>query len=926
MIEILNAALRGLPSGGAYALVALGLVAVFRGTGIVNFAQASLGMFATYVFWAMYADIGIPLPLAIVLGLLAGVLVAAAFYLAVGRRLLEAPQASRILVTLGLLLALEAVVRLVWTNDQRLVSPFLVSGNLVIGDTSVSVLGLVLAGVAAAVAIALALLFNRTRFGRITTAFQDSAVGAQTLGYSPATFGLITWTIGGLLAGLAGILFAPISQLSPTALGSLLIPALGAALLAGFRRFWLALVVGLGTGVLESLSFLLELPAGFSKAIPYAVTLVAVVVAGRNLPSRGSREALRLFRVGSGKVRPLVVVLGFGLVLAGIFSMSSRWVDALTVSGIYAIVALGIVVSIGYTGQVILTPLAFAAVSLLVTGIASAWGAPMLAALFLGPLVVMLIGLLIGIPAVRVRGPGLTVGTIALAALIQVMVFSYEPLFNPPEGWRIGDTVLFGITVDRIASPERLAIVVWVFVLLAALSIASFRRSRAGRRLLATRADERAAAAAGVSVRESKIAAFAISSFFCGLGGSLLAFQMGTVSKAATGTAFSEFSWMSSLSLVALLVLAGVGYIFGGILTGLFTGGGIIMMLLSFSPEVNNWIALLFALNLVFVLAHQPDGIVGQILRSLPGRARRESDAPALPADRSSATAAAPVDASVLSPAKPALDRDEPVLAVRGLGLHYGGVRAVDDVSFEIRTGAVVGVLGPNGAGKSSLIDAITGFMPVDSGRVALAGADISGLAPHRRARMGLVRTFQDNLLFEDMTVRENLKVATDPKDTLAYLSGLAGIGRAERRDDNVVAAAAELAGVAHLLDDRVESLSLGWHARVTLARVLASRPTVLCLDEPAAALSAGARAEISAMIRTAAHTLGIAVLLVEHNIDVVLDACDEVVVMDRGRVIARGIPREVLESESVRKAYLGDLDPGESSESAQILEADSVV
>ncbi|MGC0365448.1 ABC-type branched-subunit amino acid transport system ATPase component/ABC-type branched-subunit amino acid transport system permease subunit [Rhodococcus sp. 27YEA15] len=902
-MTLLQYAFLGLSSGGAYALVSLGIVTVYRGTRIVNFAQGAVGTLGAYVFWAMLHQHGLPLPVSILGGVATGAAIGLLFYALVGRKLAEAPVATRTLVTLGLFLAVQSITVIGWGTKTKLVAPFLVSGGTTLFGVHVQYVGLLLVGLALALTIVLSAFFRWSRFGRVTSALADSPVGARALGYSPHPTGALTWTVGGGLGALAIIFVSPVTGLSPTILGVLVVPALGAALLARFTSFWIATTVAVLIGVVQSVATGFGVDAGVSAAVPALFAIVALFIARGRLPGRGTTEALELFKVGTGRIRPVVLAVTL-VVLAVVIAVSTgSWADTLSTTAIFALVGLSVVVLVGYTGQVSLAPMALAGVAAILTGWAGRWELPLWATIVTPVLVVLVAGLVLGSLTIRVRGIGLTIGTLALAAVVQAWIFTSETFLNQPSGLTISSTTLFGFSLDNGVYPHRFAFMAWIFVVLAALGIANLRRSRAGRRLLAVRADERAAAASGISVDATKIVAFAYSAVLAGLAGVLLALQAGSVGGAVGGFG-AGYGFYDSLALVATAVLCGAGYVMGGVLTGVIASGGVLVRILDFGPSSYHWIALLFGLNLMITLVVEPNGITGQFLRArqavLARYGRKAEPAAALPISTS-------VDISdVLAPTAP-VGRGEVALSLRGVSVNYGGIAAVSAVSFDVEAGKVLGVLGPNGAGKSSLIDALTGFIATTSGSVHFRDDDVTTLAAHRRAERGLVRTFQDHLLFEDLSVRENLLVAAESNDSLAWLS--APISFQAKTTSPDVLAAAELCGLTPYLDETVESLSLGWHARVVLARAFASRPTVLCLDEPAAALSSGAREDISRIIRRAADELGIAIVLIEHNIDVILDTCDEVVVLDGGRVIALGEPESVLQSATVRRAYLGELD-----------------
>jgi sulfate-transporting ATPase len=238
--------------------------------------------------------------------------------------------------------------------------------------------------------------------------------------------------------------------------------------------------------------------------------------------------------------------------------------------------------------------------------------------------------------------------------------------------------------------------------------------------------------------------------------------------------------------------------------------------------------------------------------------------------------------------------------------VQYGGVRAVDDVSFSVTPGTIVGLIGPNGAGKTSLIDAVTGFARA-SGSVRLDGRNLMGLAPARRARAGVSRSFQSLELFEDASVFDNLRAASDPRDKVSYLRDLV-YPASPPLPSSVVAAIREF-GLEDDLQRKVQDLPYAQRRLLAIARVIAAHPSVLLLDEPAAGLGDVETAELAHLVRRLADDWGIAVLLIEHDMNFVMSVCDRIVVLDFGRQIAEGTPEEVRNNSAVVAAYLGERD-----------------
>jgi branched-chain amino acid transport system ATP-binding protein len=241
------------------------------------------------------------------------------------------------------------------------------------------------------------------------------------------------------------------------------------------------------------------------------------------------------------------------------------------------------------------------------------------------------------------------------------------------------------------------------------------------------------------------------------------------------------------------------------------------------------------------------------------------------------------------------------VLSARDVSVSFGGVHAVTDVSIDVEPGQLVGLIGPNGAGKTTFIDAVTGFVS-HRGTVAVDGIDVTGASPHVRARRGLARTWQAIELFDDLTVRENLTVSArrpTPIETIKELFG--GAPPAQQGVDDALASF----GVGHLAEATPTELTQGQRKLVSVARALAARPKVLLLDEPAAGLDARESRELGQRLRRLVDG-GLPILLVDHDMGLVLEICDQLVVIEFGKVIGRGTPDEIRRNPDVVAAYLG--------------------
>jgi ABC-type branched-subunit amino acid transport system ATPase component len=461
--------------------------------------------------------------------------------------------------------------------------------------------------------------------------------------------------------------------------------------------------------------------------------------------------------------------------------------------------------------------------------------------------------------------------------------------------------------------------------------------------MLAVRANERSAAAAGVSVSQVKLIAFAIGGFLAGLGGAMLAYQQ-------TSADYSSYTAIGSLTFFATVYIAGITSVSGGVNAGVIAAGGIIYTLIN--NGVPLWIYVLLVglllvgivqlarpksarvamavvalaavaatfhhgpvqlgvyyaaisgVLLILTVILNPEGIVGAVhtqLAALRAKLRTRFAARAVPP----AAAVAPPGEAVAAAMLPAERRKpdgpvRPLLAVSGVGVSYGGVVANEDVSFEVYPGEIVGLIGPNGAGKTTLIDAITGYARA-TGSVELLGTKLDGLKPYQRSRDGLGRTFQGIELYDDLSVRENVEVGT----TAARFSR--ADGGAPPADVDTYFKILDLEAVA---DEPVQQLSVGQRQLVSIARALAGRPKIVLLDEPAAGLDVSESRWLGERLRAIRDT-GTTVVMVDHDMGLVLAVCDRIVVLDLGRVVAVGTPQEIERNDEVKRAYLGTTHAG---------------
>ncbi len=891
MNEVIRFALLGLGVGALYALASQGLIVIYRGTGVLNFSLGATAIAGVFLQWELQYEQGWPFLAASLAGIALSALLGALTHWVIMRPLRRASSLIRVIATLGVLITIQAGVVIRYGSNPRQIESWLPTNRVTLwGDVAITVDRLILMAIASASAFGLWLLYRATQFGLATEAVSESERSASAVGVSPNQVALVNWALGSALAAMAGILVVPIITLQVTAMTGLVLAALAAALVADFRSFPIATAAGLVLGIGQTLVGRFVDQQGLGPSLPFLVIIVFLVLRGRSIPLRDYflRE---LPMVGNGRMSWDWTIFASGAVVFIMLTKQTKWIDAFTVSLGVAIVLLSIVVLTGYAGQLSLAQYAIAGFGAYVAGrLVAVFDIPFLLGLAAGVAAAVPLGVLFGLPAVRTRGINLAIVTLGLGTTMELMLFRNRDYTGGVQGTQVGNPEIFGYDIGSINHPERYGIFVLAMALLAVWVVANVRRGRSGRRLIAVRTNERAAAALGIDVMLAKLFAFALASAIAALGGILLAFRLSSIS-------YQSFSNYTSITYVGLALLGGVGYLLGAFVGSTMATAGVSQEVLESTwGGVGRWIQLISGIAILLTVLGYKDGVAAEWdrLYTLFKRSKKWGR---------------PYTIELEDVADTAADADHPALvpprtlSVEGLTVQYGAVVAVDDVSFRLEPGRITGLIGPNGAGKTSLIDALSGFTPA-SGRVVLEGLDLSAEPAVKRARAGLARSFQSLELFEDSTVFENISVAADPQDLRSYVRDLVWPVNPPFPAEVVRAI------VEFQLDDElhrdVKDLSYGKRRLLAIARAVAMHPSVILLDEPAAGLSSAETAELGRVVRRLADEWGMAVLVVEHDMNFVMEVCDEVIVLDFGRLIADGTPEEVRSDPAVIVAYLG--------------------
>lgn len=559
------------------------------------------------------------------------------------------------------------------------------------------------------------------------------------------------------------------------------------------------------------------------------------------------------------------------------------WITQGIYIGLYALATLGLVLLTGVAGLTSFGQAAFVGVGAYTAAFLTVkMGASPWLALLAGVGLAVLAALVLGAITLRMSGHYLPLATIAWGLALYYAMGNMEFLGKYDGILGVPTLHVFGID---LGTGRRLHVVVWVFALLAAWGCSNLLDSRPGRAIRAVKDGSTMAEAMGISTFRYKLVVFVLSAVLAAVSGWLFAFFQRTVNP-------SPFSISKGIEYLFIAVLGGVSHVWGA-----FLGAGVVrvvedqlqVLLPRLIGASGNFETIVFGVVLIVVLKYAPDGLWTFVQRWLP-RADRKRDwegAAALPARD-----------------KPA--RGERLLEVQAVRKQFGGLVAVNDVSFEIRAGDIVGLIGPNGAGKSTTFNLITGVLSLTGGQVLWRGQTIGGMPSRAIARRGISRTFQHVKMIPEMTVLENVALG-------GYLRGSSGTTRAmlrlDRDEERRLFAEAErqLAriGMADRMHELAGNLALGPQRLMEIARALCTDPALLLLDEPAAGLRHKEKQALAGVLRQLKGE-GMSLLLVEHDMEFVMGLTDRIVVMEFGTKLMEGTPAEVQASPKVRAAYLG--------------------
>jgi branched-chain amino acid transport system permease protein len=560
------------------------------------------------------------------------------------------------------------------------------------------------------------------------------------------------------------------------------------------------------------------------------------------------------------------------------------WIVLMDNIGLAALVAMGLVLLTGVGGLTSFGQAAFCGFGAYTTAVlTTAYGISPWLTLPLSLLVSGSAAVALGLVTVRLSGHYLPLGTIAWG-LGLFYLFSKLEFLGRNDG--ISAIPPLSIGSFRMIDPGAIYFAIWIAVLLSALLTMNLLDSRTGRAIRALRRGHIAAEAFGVHAPRAKLLVFIYAAILAGLSGWLYAhFQ-----RAANPTPFGA---QAGIEYLFIAVVGGAGYVWGGVL-----GAAIVVILKeilqSYLPYVfggqGQLETIVFGILLVVLLQLAPSGVWPWLIARLPLQPNRKRP-----------------DVSLKLPARPrAAGTPTVLLQIEHARKQFGGVIAVNDVSFDVQAREIVALIGPNGAGKSTTFNLITGVLASSGGNISVQGKSIDHAPPQQVAKLGIARTFQHVKLVPDMSVLENVAIGAHLRGSAGAISSMFRLDRAD--EARLLAEAArqiERVGLTEQIDQPAGSLSLGQQRIVEIARALCVDPILLLLDEPAAGLRHMEKQRLAALLR-ALRDGGMSVLLVEHDMGFVMDLADRIVVLDFGTKIAEGRPQAIKSNPEVIKAYLG--------------------
>ena len=777
-----------------------------------------------------------------------------------------------------------------------------------------------------------------------------------------AWFGAAIWLVIGAAAGAAG---GALHLLGGRVRRAVIAAAAAVVAAAVLETILTDLLESLG---LEAVADWLYAPRGgvsWPGAMALAAAAALTTAAGRGRIAR-ARTRLRVLE-GPARTRANAgLVLAFGLAAVVLPLLVGKITNELLANvGLFVLLALGLNIVVGLAGILDLGYVAFYAVGGYTVAVLTAAASPRIApelpwfgALLAAMVMAGLVGLFIGAPVIRMRGDYLAIVTLGFGEIIRLLFLSdwLSGWFGGAQGiTNIPGVQVFGLATVKGTDPRAVLYLVMVFCALAVYASWRLERSRLGRAWMAIREDETVAEAMGVNTVSAKLMAFVVGAVLASFSGAIFAAKVGSIFP-------SSFLILISIIILVIVIFGGMGSVAGVI------AGAVVLIGVLGGPrqpgllqELSEYKLLVYGALLVWIMLKRPQGLIPNVRRSRelhPEEVLQDAwlqavQTPAGPDgedgdedgdgeeddsdedggvdsrhDREDGEGNGDYgegeDGEFISGAgdfdglsrrrrpRRATAADEPLLVTRGLGVAFGGLQALADLDFEVAEGEIVSVIGPNGAGKTTLFNLISGMIPPSSGDIRFDGASLLGMDPNQVADRGIARTFQNVRLFSNMTVLENVMVAQHCRTRQGPLSALLRT-RNFRQEEAEIRTYGQFVLkffgsrlIGYRLDQPAATLSYANRRRLEIARAMATMPRLILLDEPVAGMNPVESARLTEQIGLLRSDWGFTVVLIEHDMNVVRDVSDRVVVLDHGEAIAQGSYEEVSTNPAVIEAYLG--------------------
>lgn len=599
-------------------------------------------------------------------------------------------------------------------------------------------------------------------------------------------------------------------------------------------------------------------------------------------------------RAITGALAPSAVLLAIAIL--GLF-FDTYWQYVFAISITAAVIGSALAMLVGYARCITIATGAMLAIGAYGATITVVHGSmPFLAAVVTATLLGACAGWMLAVPGVRFRSHNLALITLVFQAVVIIVLRESKTLTGGAEGMHVPPPLILGISFAKDADFLLLCAALYA---LAIIPMTVLLAGAFGKNLRALASNENAARAFGIDVRHHLIAAFTFSSALIAFAGAVSAPRFRIIDPDSYGIFTSIFT-------LAYPIIGGMGSIWGGL-----AGGGILRVIPELLRPLADYIELIFCVLVVATLTFFPDGLASAFWRATGRRSDAKPGASfATPEIELAPIAELFAATEALGPAAPAQAGGAPILAAEGASKSYGALRAVDNVSLTVAPCSLHGLMGPNGAGKTTLFNIVSGFVAADAGNVRMSGALLDQVPLEGRIGLGMTRTFQHAAVFERLSCLDNVIIGLGRNRIVQGLVRSIGqaFANADSRSERRAAQAALAAvGLGARRDDLAGALPLGEQRRLEIARAIVSRPRIILLDEPVSGVSVEEARRLRELLLAINGELGIAMVVIEHNIGFLSSLCQRISVMSQGRILAEGDAATIIADPRVRHAYFGE-------------------